>query len=931
MKKKIFQILTICLSLCTLSCFENNPSGTDASDIDPPSINSLSAVVEDSILASLLLQGKNFRNGLDISLDGKNIDVNNITDTSLLILLKDQLAEGTHTIVIKGNGFSASISFYVIQNESDIAITWKGMLNNPPSDPELNWVYQDTIQDIAYLWNGSEWLIIVADLESVLERILDTIPPEAPQVLSPDTSYSLPTWSWNLPDDAVEFRYQINGEKEDAWILVKDSIRTYTPPENLPEGIHTLYVQCRDKEGNWSSSGSASVVVLYWYPLVIKHPAELAVNLSHPDRPLQPTKGDTVSLSIEAIGNNLSYQWWIDTTKVENATEATYVIYGITAADSGKEIYCIISNNLGSDTSQSVRLTVVTTIAPLQELLIVRKPALSLSLLEGAACTLSVAATGGTITYQWLKNGVEIPNANDTMYIISKILPNDSNVINYQCRISNEFFSTLTSTKIKIISRSPKIISHIEDQCFCATRSATFLVSVQGDDITYQWYRNNEKIANATSSQYQISEASMDDSGDVFFCVVQNSFGSDTSNPAMLHVYAPNAPQVTAPGDYSIVWTWNLPKDAIEFRYQLDSTNNDKWTTVKKTVRSYTLPKNVSGTHTLFVQCRGEIGGWSYTGSATATIDPAIFAPPIITVQPTYQIIENGKIVMFTIEAKGLDLCYEWKRDTETISRDLIFYWGNERSATGFYKCIVSNEYGSVISDSVFLQVKEKGLIDDFFDGNAINEYGFEWSYYEDNDGLGDGDRPQADPSTTPSVINVDYTEKPRHAFGNMDDLWPVKEYVFSVKKEFADNWYGTMPFTYGEKYKAPWGEGDPYVAITSRLSSGSPYVDFSTVSQIEFKMRSHGELVVTFKIETQDIVDDSSNAFYQADFYTAPFEWMHYSISLNDLKQPAWTPTSSKRAFDKTKVCGLTWEVYGGQNNLISSDTLDIDDIRFK
>jgi hypothetical protein len=65
--------LTICLSLCTLSCFENNPSGTDASDIDPPSINSLSAVVEDSILASLLLQGKNFRNGLDISLDGKKI------------------------------------------------------------------------------------------------------------------------------------------------------------------------------------------------------------------------------------------------------------------------------------------------------------------------------------------------------------------------------------------------------------------------------------------------------------------------------------------------------------------------------------------------------------------------------------------------------------------------------------------------------------------------------------------------------------------------------------------------------------------------------------------------------------------------------------------------------------------------------------------
>lgn len=232
----------------------------------------------------------------------------------------------------------------------------------------------------------------------------------------------------------------------------------------------------------------------------------------------------------------------------------------------------------------------------------------------------------------------------------------------------------------------------------------------------------------------------------------------------------------------------------------------------------------------------------------------------------------------------------------------------------------------------MFLQVKEKGLIDDFFDGNAINEYGFEWSYYEDNCGLGDDDRPQSDPSSTPSVINVDYTEKPRHAFGNLDDLWPVKEYVFSVKKDFSDNWYGTMPFTFGEKYKTSWGEGDPYVAMTTRLASGSPYVDFSTVSEINFKIRSHrDQLIVTFKVQTQDIVDDSSNAFYQADFYTVPFEWMHYSISLNDLKQPTWTPGNSQKAFDKTKVCGLTWEVYGGQNNLISSDTLDIDDIWFK
>ena len=102
-------------------------------------------------------------------------------------------------------------------------------------------------------------------------------------------------------------------------------------------------------------------------------------------------------------------------------------------------------------------------------------------------------------------------------------------------------------------------------------------------------------------------------------------------------------------------------------------------------------------------------------------------------------------------------------------------------------------------------------LFDDHSDGTNANEFEYYWYYYDDNAGLGKDDRPLAAPSSTPSVVNVPFTEKNREAYGNAGDTWKVKDYKFTLDEE-AGNKFATMPFTYGEVWTASYGDAMPYV-----------------------------------------------------------------------------------------------------------------------
>lgn len=86
--------------------------------------------------------------------------------------------------------------------------------------------------------------------------------------------------------------------------------------------------------------------------------------LSKPEitkQPVQPEDkflNETVSISVEAVGALLSYQWYKDGKIIDGATYSIYNIEKTALTDNGK-YYCVVTNNAGAVTSDEITLTVL--------------------------------------------------------------------------------------------------------------------------------------------------------------------------------------------------------------------------------------------------------------------------------------------------------------------------------------------------------------------------------------------------------------------------------------------------------------------------------------------------------------------------------------------------------------------------------------------
>lgn len=73
------------------------------------------------------------------------------------------------------------------------------------------------------------------------------------------TNDTTPTWSWTTGGRGNgAFRYQLDSEAG-AW--TETTRLSFTPSSPLPGGAHTLYVQEQNKAGDWSDSGSKTILV----------------------------------------------------------------------------------------------------------------------------------------------------------------------------------------------------------------------------------------------------------------------------------------------------------------------------------------------------------------------------------------------------------------------------------------------------------------------------------------------------------------------------------------------------------------------------------------------------------------------------------------------------------------------------------------------
>jgi hypothetical protein len=387
---------------------------------------------------------------------------------------------------------------------------------------------------------------------------------------------------------------------------------------------------------------------------VISDTVTLSVTLVPPTVTVQPipakvSVGQIVTFKIFATGDGIEYQWQKDGVDLAGGKGDSLQINPVMLSDSG--FYrCVVKNSAGSDTSNSVQLTVCKIYFKYRTLVILDSmdndsdgyysmfnvyydPDVSDSGVANINVKLNYKNSSAT-SYTNLWNSpehVEINGTDTVDYSIDNVFTgNQHGEYDYQLILfsGNTPVDTIYSLghKEELPSENeipPEITLNPSDLVIEAGQSATFIVSATGTNLQYQWQKNGVDITtNGNSDKLNIDIATLADNGAVFRCIVSNAAGKDTSSIAVL--------------------------------------------TVK-------------------------------------------LAPPVIVTDPKAITVTEGGTARFDVVATGDSLKYQWQKDRINIegeNSDSLYIFNAAFEDSGNYRCIVWNSAGQDTSNEAELKVR---------------------------------------------------------------------------------------------------------------------------------------------------------------------------------------------------------------------------------
>ncbi len=276
--------------------------------------------------------------------------------------------------------------------------------------------------------------------------------------------------------------------------------------------------------GSATSNAATLTLTVATQPVITTQPASASI-----------ATGGSVTFTVAAVGTNpLSYQWRKNNVAIAGATSSTYTVANAQTADAAGYT-CVVTNNLGSATSNTATLTV--TQAPVAPT-ITAQPA-STTALAGMSVAFAVSATGtAPLSYQWTKNGVAISGATSPSFSIVGAQAADAGA--YACTVTNVAGSiTSNAATLSFTTLAPPTVSTGSGNSSASVTSggqATFSVTANGaGPFTYQWSRNGVLVTGALSSTLAVDNVQPATAG-VYRATIYNANGSVTSDPFILGV-----------------------------------------------------------------------------------------------------------------------------------------------------------------------------------------------------------------------------------------------------------------------------------------------------------------------------------------------------------------------------------------------------------
>ena len=279
--------------------------------------------------------------------------------------------------------------------------------------------------------------------------------------------------------------------------------------------------------------------------------ANIPAGLTSQPLPLTVVTGSEAVFAAAARGTEaLSYQWRFNGTPILGANSAVLKLPAVTSAAAGS--YSIeVSNALGRAVSVDAVLTVnaVGSATPLVAPNIVTAP-VDVTVGVGHTATFGVGA-GGTspLSYQWRRNGADIPGATAAVYTIAAAGESD-NGDEFAVVVSNAAGSVGSGPAVlRVIDatspQAPQISTQPAPLAVLPGGTATLAVAASGTaPLAYQWSRNGTPIAGASGAVLVLANVTGLDAGS-YSVNVSNGVGNIGSNAAPLIVIG--APAITNP------------------------------------------------------------------------------------------------------------------------------------------------------------------------------------------------------------------------------------------------------------------------------------------------------------------------------------------------------------------------------------------------
>lgn len=405
--------------------------------------------------------------------------------------------------------------------------------------------------------------------------------------------------------------------------------------------------------------------------------------------------GGSVLFSLTVTGAPpVLYRWFKDGVALPRGTNRILSLTNLSESDAGG-YWTLASNAFGVATSRIASLTLTGAPPSIYQQPVDR-------LLCGSALLLVRSSGSPPFTYQWRRDGQDVPNSTNSNL---EVPGHNANLGSYQVVVSNPYGSQTSS--VARLTRGPRILQQPANQAarfggwvqFTTTAEACFPARIQ-------WRHNGVEIPDGTNETHAIPSVEWRHGGE-YRAVVTDSYGAMTSAVALLtFLDSPTAAAI-----------------AVQPQDHLDATGtNVVFSVVVGGVPSPKLQWFFNGmslpgatTASLSVLCHPwNQGGYSVIASnefgsvtsrvATLTLRPT---PPVIEPhnQPVSQLVcpngTNQPLLRVFASRQGLLVnSYQWRRDdVELVGQTNATLFLNRQPANfGDYTVVVSNYFGTVTS-----------------------------------------------------------------------------------------------------------------------------------------------------------------------------------------------------------------------------------------